>query len=255
MLEKFILKIKRRETPFYSFLYRAARGCLDFSVPSLKAIHLPLYHLDRFFRAGLKHFRNKFWYAPLFKARCEKAGKHLSLPDGLPLVIGNHLRLFLGDNVTIRRSTIGSGSTIDRPELRIGSNTTIGYLTSISVAREIVIGENCLISFNCMIMDSDDHPLDPVKRGRRNGVSEEEIKPVRIGDNVWIGAYSAVLKGVTIGNNAVIGTHSVVLKDVPENSVVGSPPARILRNHWRKEAAADAEAFSSPSESVRRMAS
>lgn len=43
--------------------------------------------------------------------------------------------------------------------------------------------------------------------------------PVRIGDNVWLGADVVVLKGVTIGDGAVIGAGSIVMKDVPPNTL------------------------------------
>lgn len=101
---------------------------------------------------------------PSFKARCETVGKNLSLPNGIPLIIGSHLKIFLGDNVTIMRSTIGASKIFDAPILKIGNNSTVGYGTVISIAKEIIIGDNCSIGPNCIIMDSDDHPLNPQKR-------------------------------------------------------------------------------------------
>ena len=67
------------------------------------------------------------WSVPVFKARCEKVGKSLSLPNGIPLIIGSHLKIYLGDNVTIGRSTIGASKVYDNPVLKIGNNSTIGY--------------------------------------------------------------------------------------------------------------------------------
>lgn len=54
-------------------------------------------------------------------------------------------------------------------------------------------------------------------------------KPVRIGNNVWIGANVTVLPGVTVGENAVIAAGSVVTKDVPASSIVGGNPAKVIR--------------------------
>lgn len=54
--------------------------------------------------------------------------------------------------------------------------------------------------------------------------------PVRIGDNVWLGANVVVLKGVTIGDNAVIAANSVVTKDVPANALYYEQRGRVYKN-------------------------
>lgn len=51
---------------------------------------------------------------------------------------------------------------------------------------------------------------------------------VKIGNNVFIGVHSTILKGVTIGNNVIIGAGSLVNKDVPDNCVVGGVPAKVI---------------------------
>ena len=68
--------------------------------------------------------------------------------------------------------------------------------------------------------------------------------PVAIGDNVFIGARSLVLKGVEIGDNAVVGAGSVVTSDVPVNAVVAGVPARVV--DWVN---AEAERLPSPNSS------
>src|SRR5207249_9663567 len=146
------------------------------------------------------------------------------LPDGVPYVVGSHLKIVLGDNVTIGRTTIGASKCFDEAVLEIGNHSTIGYGTILSIAKKVTIGDHCLIGPHCMIMDSDDHPVDPELRRLRRPVDAPSVKPVTVGNNVWIGSYSAILKGVTIGDNSIIATHSVVRKDVPANCVyVGYP--------------------------------
>ncbi len=54
-------------------------------------------------------------------------------------------------------------------------------------------------------------------------------KPVRIGNDVWIGANVTILPGVTVGDNAVLAAGAVVTKDVPANSIVGGNPAKVIR--------------------------
>jgi len=58
---------------------------------------------------------------------------------------------------------------------------------------------------------------------------DSEVKPVHIGDNVWLGDHSMVLKGVTIGENSVVAAGAVVTRDVPPNVVVAGSPATVVK--------------------------
>ena len=60
-------------------------------------------------------------------------------------------------------------------------------------------------------------------------VREESPTPVHIGDNVWLGDHSTVLKGVTIGDNSVVAARAVVTRDVPPNVVVAGSPAKVIK--------------------------
>lgn len=229
MFGKLALRIKRKETPFFALLHKLAKCLYTMNFPVIKLLHFPLYYLNFWTKAIFTHILHTFWSVPLFKARCECAGRNLLLPNGVPLVLGSHLRILLGDDVTIGRSTIGASKVFDQPILKIGNNTVISFGTTISVAKEVNIGDNCLISGFCLIMDSDDHPLDPFKRLAGLPVDREEVKPVRIGSNVWIGAYVCVLKGVTIGDNSIIATHSVVTHDVERDCIYAGNPAKMIK--------------------------
>lgn len=55
------------------------------------------------------------------------------------------------------------------------------------------------------------------------------VKPITVGDNVFIGYGSIILPGVTIGSNVVIGAGSVVSKDIPDNCVAAGIPARVIK--------------------------
>lgn len=56
------------------------------------------------------------------------------------------------------------------------------------------------------------------------------IKPVRIGDNVFIGVNSVILGGVSIGSNVIIGAGSVVNRDIPDNVVAAGIPAKVIED-------------------------
>ena len=86
----------------------------------------------------------------------------------------------------------------------------------------IEIGDNALIGQQVVIATLN-HDLAPDKRANMIPA------PVKIGNNVWIGAHSTILAGVTIGDNAVVAAGAVVTKDVPANTVVGGVPAKIIK--------------------------
>ncbi|MEY8534562.1 acyltransferase [Blautia pseudococcoides] len=59
---------------------------------------------------------------------------------------------------------------------------------------------------------------------------EEKIGCIEIGDNVFIGSDVLILYDVKVGNNVVIAAGSLVNRDVPDNSIVGGVPARVIGN-------------------------
>ena len=79
---------------------------------------------------------------------------------------------------------------------------------------------------NVLITDSD-HVVEPGVPVTRN--TRLRTKPVRIGDNCWLGQNAVILKGVTIGDHCVIGANSVVTSDVPSGSVAVGNPARVIK--------------------------
>jgi len=97
-------------------------------------------------------------------------------------------------------------------------------------ATRIAIGNNVTVGANTVVVDTDFHPLDPTER--RLKPSGGRSAPVEIGDDVFIGMNSLILKGVTIGRGSVVGAGSVVTRDVPPYAVVAGNPARVVRALW-----------------------
>lgn len=108
-------------------------------------------------------------------------------------------------------------------KISIGGRTYINRNTMIDASKEIKIGNDCAIGPNCYITDHD-HGFDFINPPLGLPLIS---KPTVIGNRVWVGANSIVLKGITIGDNAVIGAGSVVTKDVPPSAIVYGNPARI----------------------------
>ena len=118
-------------------------------------------------------------------------------------------------------ATFNEGSII-----KIGNNS--GFSGSvIGAANSITIGNDVLSGANVLITDFDWHPIDPIKRHTSEGVKNA---PVVIGNNVWLGINSVVLKGVTIGDNTVIGANSLVVSDIPANVIAAGNPCKVLKN-------------------------
>jgi acetyltransferase-like isoleucine patch superfamily enzyme len=113
-------------------------------------------------------------------------------------------------------------------QLHIGNETGFSGV-SLSCAEKITIGNDCLIGANVLITDTDWHPLNPARRKEPGFEFSTKSKPVKIGNNVFIGANSIVLKGTEIGNNSVIGAGSVVSGIIPPNVIAAGNPCKVIK--------------------------
>ena len=228
MFDSFQLKIRRRETPFYAFLYRTAKGIRCFRIPAVKVIYVPIAVIRGFLMELTSNLLRIFYYEPLFRVRCAKVGKRLMLVGGLPLVQGQ-LKIYIGDDCEVYgKTTLASTRVYDEPKLIIGNKNHIGYQVAISVGQRVEIGNHVLVASGCFIADNDGHPFDYLKR-RGEPVSKEQIQPVKIEDDCWIGSDSMILKGVTIGQGSIVGTNSVVTRSVPPFCIAAGMPAKVLK--------------------------
>lgn len=173
-----------------------------------------------------------FYREPLFRGRCEVVGKRFRLSK-MPFVVG-HAKIYIGDDVNFfGKVDIFSGRMFDEPKLIIHNRVDIGHNVIFVVNREIVIEDDVNVAYGVRFMDSDAHPRDVMERIADLPPRAEEIKPVRICKNAWIGQNVFILKGVTIGEGAVIGVNSVVVTDIPPYSVAMGNPARVVVKNTR----------------------
>lgn len=107
--------------------------------------------------------------------------------------------------------------------LFIGENCEMGDMTHIVAHEKVEIGNNVLIASKCFISDTN----HGVYKGEDQGSPETPpnkrklvTKPVKIGNNVWIGENVVILAGADIGDGCIIGANAVVSKKIEKNSIV-----------------------------------
>jgi maltose O-acetyltransferase len=127
-----------------------------------------------------------------------------------------------------RLEHVGTGAVIRPPffcdygyNIRLGDGVFLNFNCVILDVVEVTIGDRTQIG-PAVQMYAADHPRDAAMR--RSGL--EFGRPVRIGNDAWIGGGAIILPGITIGDGAVIGAGSVVTRDVAEGQTVMGNPAR-----------------------------
>ncbi|MDY5510232.1 sugar O-acetyltransferase [Dysosmobacter sp.] len=107
--------------------------------------------------------------------------------------------------------------------IHVGKNVFINMGCKFQDQGGIFIGDGVLIGHN-VVLATLNHAKSPCDR------STMLPAPIHIGKNVWIGANATVLPGVTIGDGAIVAAGAVVNRDVPENTVVGGVPAKVIKH-------------------------
>lgn len=107
----------------------------------------------------------------------------------------------------------------------VGCNNNVFFNTR---SGHIYIGENSVISFNCMFLTGR-HEFEngQLKQPRSRQVPDSGYD-IHIGRGCWIASGAIILGGVSIGDNCLVAAGAVVTKDVPEGSIVGGVPAKII---------------------------
>lgn len=241
-IDLLILRIKRADTPATRFAKGVLRAITNPVVPPLPKPLLRVLRLgyEAHFMAIIlgRAFLTIFYRNPLFQSRCASFGRHVTIGGKLPFVTGA-VRLYVGNNVYLGGNlTILSGGFAYDPKLILKDNSSLGWNVHIAVNREIVIEENVRIPNDCRISDSDGHPREVDLRRADLPPHPNDVRPVRICRDAWIGNGSHIMKGVTIGEGAIIGANSVVITDIPPYSLaLGNPAEVYFRNYGRPSTA------------------
>lgn len=150
-----------------------------------------------------------------------------------PVCVRGKKYIDFGSNLTTGRyCRIEVNGIHSEKKLIFGKHVNIGDFVSIRCANHISIGNNVLMGSRVLIIDNShgtysgdeqDNPKTPPNERKLS------TAPIIIEDNVWIGEGVVIQQGVTIGNGSIIAANSVVTKNVPQNSIVGGIPARIIK--------------------------
>lgn len=176
-------------------------------------------------------------YNWIYKLLGVEYGKNLRM-RGLPvLVTKKRGGIRLGNDVSINSSLLSNLIGLYQrtiivartPQAQVLIGDDVGISGATIYARErIEIGSHTRIGANVKIMDNDFHPVDPALRLEASN-RNMGVRPVIIGENVFIGCNSIILKGATIGDNTTIGAGSVVSGNIPANCVAAGNPAKVIK--------------------------
>ena len=155
------------------------------------------------------------------------------LPDSYAPIVGkicNRIRIFCvkrifrrcGNVATICRGVyFGNGA-----EVEMGDGSSLGphnvVPNNIKIGNSVMLGPEILILKVNHRFDRKDVPM-----GLQGTMP---VRPVEIGNDVWIGQRAIILPGKHIGSGSIVGVGSVVTKDVGDYQIVGGNPAKLIRN-------------------------
>lgn len=189
------------------------------------------------------------------KIRFKKSGKHIfvghrvkikcprKIQCGNTVTIGDNSYIdavskggiTIGNNVSFGRNTIiectgvlrelGESLVIE-DGVGIAANAFIAVRGPVKIGKDTITGPNLKIHAENHVFADLNTPI------RLQGASR---KGVEIGEDCWIGSDVTILDGVHIGKKCVIAAGAVVTKDIPEYSIAGGVPAKVIKNRKEKE--------------------
>lgn len=142
----------------------------------------------------------------------------------------SHAGTIEGDGSPVLGELLGTwhGATIRPPfmvdygvHIHFGPGCFVNFGAVFLDVAEIRIGARVQIG-PCVQILTADHPRDRARRA----AGDEFGRPIRIGDDVWIGGGAIILPGITIGDGAIVGAGAVATRDVPPGATVAGNPAR-----------------------------
>ncbi|OGT96415.1 MAG: hypothetical protein A2298_02785, partial [Gammaproteobacteria bacterium RIFOXYB2_FULL_38_6] len=139
-------------------------------------------------------------------------GENVSIGRMVQIQVTDGGKINIGDGVTLQDFTL---LCAQEGSIEIDNNTFIGVGSHLVSVESIKIGKNCLIAAYCVIRDANHGMHRDIPMFKQKQVSA----PIKIGDDVWLGAHAVVTAGSMIATGAVIGANAVVTNDIPSFSI------------------------------------
>lgn len=200
---------------------RSLRVNLPFGLTKSLKFPILVYNNSKVVNEGEMLINGRLSVGVLKSALCYNSFTFIDVRKNAQLNIDGKVNVGTGTKLIVNRDA----------KLSIGNNTYFAGENKLFATKKIDIGNDCAIAWNVTIMDTDFHEY------AIDGVPQNPTKPIKIGNNVWIGCNAIILKGVNVGDGAVVAAGSVVTKDVPPKSLVAGNPARVIKQgmSWSHE--------------------
>ena len=161
------------------------------------------------------------WFMRLLAPLYQHRGKHSVIHRSARMDTPPYRVFSLGDYSVIESFACINNAVGD---VIIGDHTRIGLHNTI--IGPVDIGNHVNLAQGITVTALNHNFSDTNKRIDEQGVS---TNPVRIEDDVWVGANAVILPGVTIGEHCVVAAGAIVTKDVPPHSLVAGVPAKVIK--------------------------
>lgn len=218
-------------------------------------------HYNLFFRLACSIRYRSFKYLRGFRKIIRgngiiRVGKRVLILNSSFDIIGENYKIIIGDDCEFRDFKLymrGDNNTIiiknnvsfcekgnlwiedGNGAINIGNRCWFGDThLAVTEGNKIIVGDGCMFSGDIDVRTGDSHSIYDFSTGKRINPAKDII----IGDNVWVGAHSSILKGSIISDDSIIATRSLVNKRFyKKNIIIGGIPAKPLmfNIYWKSQ--------------------
>ena len=161
-------------------------------------------------------------------------GEHCNMTNCSFLFMGNNNKIIIGERVKLDGVTFWIED--DNNTINLGKKTTFESGTQLAACEgtNIIIGEDCMFSNNISIRTTDSHSILD-----KNNIRINMANNIYIGNHVWVGLQTLILKGSFISDNSIVGARSIITKSSPcePNCIIAGHPVKIVRKNikWSRK--------------------